>query len=246
MQVSETFYSIQGEGPTTGVPSYFIRTGGCNLLCGGPGTQKDGELHNGATWRCDTIEVWKNFAKMSNQEIVKQLGGTDFYANVHNGAHIIFTGGEPLMQQDELISFIEFVTYQIDKHPYIEIETNGTIEPKSKLCALVDQWNVSPKLANSGMREKLRIKNNPIVKLRRQPNVIFKFVISSDEDHLEMEKKYVEPFNLRRDTIFLMPAGETRELLRETSELTVELCKKWGYRFTGRLHIEIWNKKTGV
>jgi hypothetical protein len=58
LAISEVFYSIQGEGITTGTPSVFVRLGGCNLMCGGMGTQFDNELHNGASWRCDTIEVW--------------------------------------------------------------------------------------------------------------------------------------------------------------------------------------------
>jgi 7-carboxy-7-deazaguanine synthase len=33
MRISEIFYSIQGEGELTGVPSVFIRTSGCNLRC---------------------------------------------------------------------------------------------------------------------------------------------------------------------------------------------------------------------
>ena len=41
--ISEVFYSIQGEGKTVGIPSVFIRLGGCNLMCGGMGTQFDGE-----------------------------------------------------------------------------------------------------------------------------------------------------------------------------------------------------------
>ena len=58
LAISEVFYSIQGEGKTVGIPSVFVRLGGCNLMCGGMGTQFDGELHNGAEFRCDTIEVW--------------------------------------------------------------------------------------------------------------------------------------------------------------------------------------------
>ena len=61
--VSEYFYSIQGEGKTMGVPSVFIRLTACNLMCGGRGTEKDFKLHNGATWRCDSIEVWRKGKK---------------------------------------------------------------------------------------------------------------------------------------------------------------------------------------
>ena len=52
LSISEVFYSIQGEGKTVGIPSVFVRLAGCNLMCGGMGTQFDGELHNGAEFRC--------------------------------------------------------------------------------------------------------------------------------------------------------------------------------------------------
>jgi len=58
IRISEHFYSLQGEGKTMGVPAIFVRLQACNLLCGGYGTQKDGKLHDGATWRCDTLDVW--------------------------------------------------------------------------------------------------------------------------------------------------------------------------------------------
>ena len=57
LAISEIFFSIQGEGKTVGIPSVFVRLGGCNLICGGEGTQNDKKLHNNAKWRCDTIEI---------------------------------------------------------------------------------------------------------------------------------------------------------------------------------------------
>lgn len=244
MKISEVFYSIQGEGPTIGIPSYFIRLGGCNLLCGGPGTKQDGKLHNGATWRCDTIEVWSNWSEWSFGDLIKALGD-EFPDRIDRGAHIVITGGEPLMQQDHIIQFIDRVKELIGKRPYIEIETNGTIVPSPKLCARVDQWNVSPKLENSGMRERLRIVPNALNKLKRQPESYFKFVVSSQEDMAEIGW-LIFTYKIPRSSVILMPAGETREDLLEADKICVELCKTGGYRYSPREHINIWDKKTGV
>ena len=58
LNISEQFYSIQGEGRTVGVPALFLRLQGCNLTCGGKKTVLTGNKQDGASWRCDTIEVW--------------------------------------------------------------------------------------------------------------------------------------------------------------------------------------------
>ena len=70
LAISEVFYSIQGEGKTVGIPSVFVRLGGCNLMCGGMGTQFDGELHNGAEFRCDTVEVWMQAQSKEVEEVL--------------------------------------------------------------------------------------------------------------------------------------------------------------------------------
>ena len=65
--------------------------------------------------------------------------------------HLVITGGEPLMQQDDLVELVTFLKPEF----YVEVETNGTILPNNELTTLVDQWNVSPKTKNSGNPEKL-------------------------------------------------------------------------------------------
>jgi 7-carboxy-7-deazaguanine synthase len=238
LPIAEVFYSIQGEGITTGYPSVFVRLSGCNLMCGGNGTQFDGELHDGATWRCDTIEVWmkgtmKPFDQVFDQEC-KQA--------IINGSNLILTGGEPLMNQQKLVEFIQYVREALNENCYVEVETNGTIEPNDEMKQLVNQWNCSPKLENSGNDKAIRYKPQ-VLEAFNQLNTQFKFVLSSWEDYTELQKDYSF---IDHNKIWLMPSGEHQELLNITKPIVAEIAKKHYHKFTNRLHIEIWNKKTGV
>lgn len=238
LAISEVFYSIQGEGITTGFPSVFVRLGGCNLMCGGMGTQFDGALHSEATWRCDTIEVWmKALSKQVNEILDEECSEA-----IRNGANLIITGGEPLMQQNGIVGFIDYVKENINKDVYVEIETNGTVMPSEELINRVTQWNCSPKLSNSGNDKMIRI-NEPVLKTLNSLNTQFKFVITTENDYKEMEQDFSF---IDWQKIFLMPSGENQELLNESKQVVAELCKNNYLKFTNRLHIEIWNKKTGV
>jgi organic radical activating enzyme len=239
LAVSEVFYSIQGEGKTTGIPAVFVRLAGCNLMCGGKGTEKDGKLHDGATWRCDSIEVWIKGKSKPYDEILPN----DCKEAIKNGANIIITGGEPMLQQKNISGFIEYITNELHPFPFIEIETNGTVMPNEKMFDLVSQWNVSPKLNNSGMLKEDRIKIDVLKKIRNY-DCQFKFVVSNVNDWEEIKEDYL-PF-LDKSYITLMPAGSNQEELLTTKELVAEICKQNYIRLTNRIHIDIWNKKTGV
>ena len=239
LAISEVFYSIQGEGKTTGVPSVFVRLAGCNLMCGGMGTQFDGELHNGAEWRCDTVEVWMN-GKSKN---IKYILDDNHKQKIKAGAHIILTGGEPLMQSKPLGEFIDYVRNEINPEAYFEVETNGTVHPSQYLRERVNLWNCSPKLSNSGMDKSATFKPD-VIKILNKENTIFKFVVNSQKEWKEITNDYIELINY--DKIWLMPAGENQELLNQNKHYVVELAKENNVNFCTRLHIEIWNKKTGV
>jgi 7-carboxy-7-deazaguanine synthase len=239
LAVSEVFYSIQGEGATMGKPSVFVRLGGCNLMCGGMGTQFDGELHNGATWRCDTVEVWMRAKSKPFKDILPD----DCLNAIMNDAHLIVTGGEPLMQQDAVKEFILFVRELINPNVFVEIETNGTIEPNEALKQQVDLFNVSPKLSNSG-NDKSQTFNKKALKTFNEISSIFKFVVSNEKDYEEIMADYSEIID--RDKVYLMPAGENQELLNQNKEYVAELCITEHFNYCTRLHIEIWNQKTGV
>lgn len=251
LPVSEVFYSIQGEGKSVGVPSIFVRLSGCNLMCGGNGTQRDGELHDGATWRCDTIEVWTKGTATPFEDILTQ----NQLERLRDGAHIIFTGGEPMLYQDKILDYIEWLdhTLYFDQNTkqfkndmfFIECETNGTVMPSDEFLNEINQFNVSPKLANSGMPLKRRCKPDVLKALDKTENDIqYKFVLSQGSDLEEVNNDFLP--HITRDRVYLMPAGSTQDELAETYPIVAELCKYNNFKFTPRLHVDIWNQKTGV
>ena len=239
LAISEVFYSIQGEGKTMGIPSVFVRLGGCNLICGGMGTQIDKQLHNGATWRCDSIEVWMK----SQSKYFEDILSNECITAIKNGAHIVLTGGEPMIQQFQLENFIKFIKDHINKDAFFEIETNGTIAPNEYLEKNINLFNCSPKLSNSGMDKSITFKQDVIKKLNNN-NTIFKFVIDSNKDWQEIKEIYLPIIDKRK--IYLMPSGENQDLLNQNKLFVVNLAKENFLNFTSRLHIDIWDKKTGV
>lgn len=224
--VSEKFYSIQGEGRTTGFPAIFLRLAGCNLLC-----QSD-------SWVCDSIEVWKKGLKFKFEDVFD----TEEVLQMEAGVHLVITGGEPMLHQKELCLFITWFIKKYGFTPYIEVETNGTIEPNNYMRQVVKQWNVSPKLRSSGETIERRF-NLPALKIFNRLNTSFKFVISSVNDLDEIFLNYGE---LHRPKIMLMPAGSTQDELDKTRLMVIDLCKKHILKYTDRLHIVAWNQKTGV
>ena len=242
--ISEHFYSIQGEGKTMGIPAVFLRLTACNLMCGGRGTEKDKKLYNGATWRCDSIEVWRTGTQYEIGELVNIL--IDNYSlQFIRGAHLIITGGEPLLQFKALEPFIELLTEQLGFKPFIEIETNGTITPKGQLFNYIDIINCSPKLSNSGEPEKKRIKINTLQFYSLTPKSIFKFVVSRIEDLQEIYD-IIEKANIPRNKIYLMPSAQDQKELDLNTKLVSSICLENNYNFSTRLQIIIWNETTGV
>lgn len=241
LPVSEKFYSIQGEGRTMGTPSVFVRLGGCNLLC------------KSDHWKCDTIDVWKKSKKTAFEDI---LCPQDIQNLFQRGAHLIFTGGEPLLHQDKILDFLKWLHNRHQTLPTIEIETNGTIIPSVDWDILGNHldkithvhFNVSPKLASSGealfrrMNHKALSIFNHISSITATVN--FKFVISSMVDFREMHQKFTPLLSESR--ISLMPAGANQTELEKNRKMVVDLCLEYGYHYSDRLHVVIWNQATGV
>lgn len=219
MKIAEIFYSLQGEGSLIGVPSVFIRTSGCNLRC---------------RW-CDTpYTSWHpEGADMCVDAIVEQ-------ARAYDASYAVVTGGEPMIAPgiSELTERLRGAGF------HITIETAGTVYAD----VACDLMSISPKLANStpegpfrNQHERLRHNPDVLARLMKQYEYQLKFVIAAPED-LEELRAYS---GSRRNTI-LMPEGTRPEVLQERSQWLAEICKREGYRYSPRLHVDLWGDKRGV
>jgi len=224
VKISEIFYSVQGEGMLTGVPSVFVRTSGCNLRC---------------TW-CDTpYTSWQpEGEERTIDSIVREVNG-------YNAAHVVITGGEPM-----IAPAIAELTQALTQH--ITIETAGTVFVDVR-C---DLMSISPKLANSTPRERdggrwaaqherLRYQPEVLKKLMSRYEYQLKFVIAEPSD-IEEVAAMTKELGAETERIVLMPEGTDASVLAERGRWLVEICKERGYRFSPRLHIQLWGNRRGV
>lgn len=231
LSVSETFYSLQGEGKTMGHPAVFLRLSGCNLLC------------KSDDWICDSIDVWRKGIKTDFNEVLS----SEFIIRLRNGAILVITGGEPLLHQIQIDRYLSWFWNRYNFNPTIEIETNGTIMPTDKLKGRKIHWNVSPKLSNSGETSKKRIKLDVIKWFSSIEKSIFKFVIGTDiDDVIGIISEYELDETIRSEKVWLMAAGSSHEELNETRKDVAELAIRAGMKYTERIHVNIWNQATGV
>jgi len=128
---------------------------------------------------------------------------------------------------------------------FFEIETNGTKMPGEAFLAGVDQMNVSPKLANSGMAEGLRLRRDVLVGLAGTGKAWFKFVVQGEGD-IEEVLEMVDGAGVSLDRVILMAEGRTVAELDKTAAWLAERCRDLGVRFSDRLHVRLWGDKRGV
>ena len=230
MLISEIFYSIQGEGGLTGVPSVFVRTSGCNLRC---------------NW-CDTP-----YASWNPEGAARAIPQILAEIEKYPARHVVLTGGEPMIAKDvhALAAAIRELGY------HLTIETAATVAPEGIACDLA---SLSPKLLNSAPDSRLGVTwRKKHESLRWQPAVVrawidqgeyqFKFVVTQPGDVEEVGGMLA---SLKRDIprhrVLLMPEGVTVEGTRARAAWLCELCKTRGFRYAHRLHLELYGNQRGT
>lgn len=284
--VTEIFYSMQGEGLRIGVPSVFVRLFGCNLTCQGFGMPA-GEMSNErelaydliktrditsieqlplVTTGCDSYVAWdKRFRHLSKHMTLDEIIESIIEVTPDNSLRdidVVFTGGEPMLQQDLLIDMSSILSSAFMLRN-ITIETNGTKQPNE------DAWrelvvnnkievlfSVSQKLDGSGESVDKRINFDSLDTLFNKLNhfehirSVYKFVVSSgneiDEINLIIEKiraadeSFIRP---ELPIVYLMSVGGTKEQYLEKCRYIAGLAMKNSWRYSPRLHIDVFGNE---
>ena len=224
MRIAEIFYSVQGEGGLVGVPSVFVRTSGCNLRC---------------SW-CDTpYTSW-------NPE-GDDLGLDDILARAaafSAARHVVLTGGEPMIAP----GIVELSRRFRERGMHVTIETAGTVFAPVE-C---DLMSISPKLSNStpegvfqAQHERLRLQPDVLLRLMSLCDYQLKFVIARPEDVDEV-RALVAQVKAPASKVILMPEGIAAETLDARGVWIAEICKQLGFRFSPRLHVQLYGNRRGV
>lgn len=144
MKINEIFYSLQGEGKFSGLPTIFIRTSGCNLRCS----------------YCDTTYAYEQGEELSIDSILEKI--KNYECNT-----VCLTGGEPLIQ-NETETLIEHL---INQGYHCSIETNGSKNIQSLLNKQSLSISLDIKCPSSTMHHHMKVDN--ISLLRKQDQLKF-------------------------------------------------------------------------
>jgi len=249
LEINEIFGpTIQGEGKYTGNPSVFVRFGKCNMQC--PGFEVEYETPSGIKkCSCDSFyasdiafrDEWKKY-KTSEELILEVSKILPKYT-----VDIVITGGEPLLYWKDT-EFQKFMKHYVNNGCRVTVETNASID-----IELFETWHkeivfsMSVKLSNSGesLSKRVNINTlNSIIKISKESYL--KFVV---------DKKFIDKATLEIDQImqeilpcevYLMPLGDTSEIIDKNSLSVIELALEKGYKYSDRLHIRVWNNQRGV
>ncbi|MCU1260427.1 MAG: 7-carboxy-7-deazaguanine synthase [Bryobacterales bacterium] len=223
MKISEIFYSIQGEGTLVGVPSVFVRTSGCNLRC---------------RW-CDTpYTSWNPEGEELDLDTILSR------VRAFPAAYAVVTGGEPMIAP----KVVELTGRLRAAGLHITVETAGTVFAP----VACDLMSISPKLGNStpegsfaAQHERLRIQPQVLGRLISNYDYQLKFVIAEARDLPEV-KDLVASLSADRRKVVLMPEGIDPAVLHERALWLTEICKDEGFRYSPRLHVDLYGNRRGV
>jgi organic radical activating enzyme len=231
----EVFASIQGEGPSAGMPVAFCRLSRCNLACVWCDTaytwhfEGDNRPHRAGV----TYERGANQVTLAEEEVAERIAAL-------GQSRLVLTGGEPLLQGGPLAAMLGHLPGIT-----VEVETNGTVPPPPAFDARVAQYTVSPKLAHSGNPASLALPAERLAAWAADSRAHLKFVITEPADISEVAA-LAATYGIAPSRIWLMPEGTDSATLRARMAWLAPHCLEHGYRLSDRLHIHLFGDTRGT
>lgn len=213
-KINEIFVSIQGEGFHTGRPAAFVRFQGCECHCP----------------FCDTKQSWMENAaqyQMSNIGICHALQEATEGKNIDT---VIITGGEPLLQAEQLDDLLFKLSTQ-GLFPHVHIETSGSVKPDETISSILNLQNVwltvSPK--SKQLHELYYFNANEIkclIGAEMEDDIIPESVWDDMKEHTLVE-----------GSIFLQPIDYGNEEKNAASvKRAFDMCLEYGVFLSGQMH----------
>lgn len=177
------------------------------------------------------------------------------YAPWSKDNHLVITGGEPLLGWQK--AYIEMFDHsELKDLTHLTFETNGSKKVISEFSNYLNMrnidvtWMCSPKLSLTGEDQSITIDPDSLLSMNKvhNSNINLKFVIRDEEDISEVENavaKYDEA-GVEIEDVFLMPEGATIEGQELTERAVADICMEYGYKFSPRLHINLFGNSWGT
>ncbi len=216
LRIAELFRSLQGEGPSAGMPAHFLRLQGCDVGC---------------RW-CDTRYTW-DATGGSDRSIAETFAEL---RALGDAPLLVVTGGEPLAHA----GIDRLLTAAVGQWPRVELETSGSVALLLQHERLFPMW--SPKLPS--VTERWADTWAHAARFMGDARTTVKLVVArgDDDDALRLIREYALP----RERVMLMPEGLTDSAVRERALELAPLCQREGLRLSPRLHVWLWGAKRGV
>ena len=208
---------------------------------------------------CDSSASWSaKYKHLSPFATTNELAfKISEYAPWSQYNHLVITGGEPLLGWQK--AYIELLSnVYLDDLTHLTFETNGSkvvidsfsdflndIKPELDVT-----WMCSPKLSLTAEDQSITIDPDSLLSMNKvdNSNINLKFVIRDEEDISEVRNalaKYADA-GVNIEDVYLMPEGATLEGQELTERNVADLCMKYGYKFSPRLHISLYGNSWGT
>lgn len=286
---SEIFYSPQGEGHYTGVCSAWLRLFSCNLQCDGFGQKdptdrstyelpyKSFDASNIKKMidlpvfekGCDSSYSWaKKYKHLTQSKSIVETANelenilpTSTFKHCHSNQqiHLCITGGEPLLQQDNIVNLFKEFEARNNLPKFVTFETNGTQKLTSEFKDYFEKYisngnevffSISPKLYNiTGESRDKALKPDYIKEYYALSNQgQLKFVVDNNQaSQNELEEVIVI---LRQNdiwyNIWCMPSGALKEQQQSIARSVSDFASKKGYYTCARVHTYLFGNEIGT